>query len=181
MLLDAYHILSTGTELLLTDEEARRSQKLGCGPGCAGCCLRPEVPLTQLELLGMWWYFIEKLDPQVREKLRERLLHHRQSIECPFLMEGCCAVYPLRPLACRFLHVFGSPCKHEEIPVQDRPGDVWVPREAVPPAIMAMLPYFGFTTEESRRQALQDGYIAEVSVLMKTFPLENLATAQKKE
>ena len=179
-LLDAYNILSTGTALLLKDEEARRGQKIGCGPGCSGCCLRPEVPVSQLELLGVCWYVMEKLDPDTHSKLNEKLLHYRQSIECPFLMEGRCAIYPLRPLACRFLHVFGSPCKHEEIPVQDRPQDVWLPREAVPPAILTMLPYFGFNTEEACRQALQDGYIAEVSVLMSSFPWENLATAKKK-
>ena len=181
ILLDAYHYLSTGTALLLKDEEARRGQALGCGPGCAGCCMRPEVPLTQLEILGMWWYVMEKMEPEAREKLKERLIAKSGGIQCPFLVDARCAVYPLRPLACRFLHVFGSPCKPEEIPVQDRPQDVWLPREAVPPAIFTMLGYFGFNTPEERFKAMEEGYIASASSLLSEFPWENLARAKKKE
>ena len=181
LLLDAYHILTLGTGIGLQEEEARRGRKVGCGAGCASCCMRPEVPLSQLELLGMWWYVMEKLDPETQAKLKERLMRRRTFLECPFLMEARCVVYPFRPLACRFLHVFGAPCKPEEIPVQDRPGDVWLPREAIPPAIFTMLTYFGFNTDEERYKALEEGYIATVSTMMNEFPWESLAMAKKKE
>jgi Fe-S-cluster containining protein len=143
--------------------------------------MRPEIPVSQLEILGIWWYVLEKLDPGMRENLRERLITGSRSIRCPFLVDARCAVYPVRPLACRFLHVFGEPCKPEEIPVQDRPGDVWLPREAVPRALFIMLEYFGFKTAEERLKAMEEGYLATVSSLMSEFPWANLARAKKKE
>ncbi len=181
ILLDTYYILTTGTTLALKDEEIRRGQTIGCGPGCTGCCLRPEVPVTLLEVLGIWWYVMEKLPPEVSARLKQRLINRKASLQCPFLEEGRCVVYPLRPLACRFLHVFGSPCKPEEIPVQDRPQDVWLPREAVPRAIFTMLEYFGFNTVEERLKALEEGYVATVSSAMSEFPWENLARAEKRK
>ncbi len=179
MLLDAYHILTTGIALAIPDEEAQRGATLACGAGCNACCLKPEVPLSQLEILGIWWYVIEKLPPDEREALNARLLRHHEELACPFLAETHCTIYPLRPLACRFLHVFGTPCKSEEVPVETRPQDMWIPEDAVPPAILAMLPYFGFTTEEARLQALKEGFLVTVSGLMSDFPWENLATAKK--
>ena len=180
ILLDTYYILTTGTALALKDEEARRGQTVGCGSGCAGCCMRPEVPVTLLEVLGMWWFVMEKLPPGPREQLKQRLINHTGGLQCPFLVEARCIVYPVRPLACRFLHVFGTPCKPEEIPVQDRPQDVWLPREAVPRAIFTMLEYFGLNTVEERLKAMEEGYIAGVSSPMNEFPWEKLARAEKK-
>ncbi len=137
--------------------------------------------MSQLEVLGLWWFVVEKMSPDERQRLNRRLLNHRRSLECPFLMDSRCAVYALRPLACRFLHVFGAPCAPEEIPVESRPGDVWLPgREVVRPAIMTMLGYFGFDTEAARKRAFEQGYIAAVSSLMSDFPWESLATARKK-
>jgi len=179
LLLDAYHILTTGTAIAIADEEKKRGAALACGAGCNACCLRPEVPLSQLELLGIWWYVIEKMPPDEREVLNKRLLRHREERTCPFLDKTHCAIYPLRPLACRFLHIFGAPCKSEEIPIETRPDDVWVPQEAVPPAVLTMLPFFGFATEEACRQALKEGYLVSVSGLMSDFPWENLATAKR--
>jgi len=180
ILLDAYHILTIGTTLAITDEVTRRGVPPACGAGCAACCLRPEVPVSQLELLGIWWYVVERLPAEERLRLNERLLRHRDSRTCPFLAEGRCSIYPLRPLACRFLHVFGSPCKTEEIPVETRPQDVWLPREAAQLAAFTMLPYFGFNTADACRQAMAEGYLVSVSTLMSDFPWENLATARKK-
>ena len=181
ILLDTYHVLTAGTALAIREESAKRRQKVGCGPGCAGCCMRPEVPVSQLEILGMWWYVMEKLTPEAGERLKERLINRSGGIECPFLMDTRCVIYPLRPLACRFLHVFGTPCRPEEIPVQDRPEDVWLSREAAGRAIFTMLEFFGFNTVEERLKAMDDGYLATVSSLMSEFPWENLARAKKKE
>jgi hypothetical protein len=180
MLLDAYYALQVGTGILLDEEQRKRGFNIACSVGCTSCCLRPEVPVTQLELLGIWWYVMNKMDPGVRFRLNQRLMQHRKSIECPFLIESECSIYPVRPLACRFLHVFGPSCRPEEIPVNDRPSDVWLPRQAVPAAIMYMLPYFGFATEQSQRQALDEGYIISVSMPMRDFPWETLASARKK-
>ena len=179
MLLDAYHVLQVGTELLLDQEKLRRGSNVACDAGCTSCCLRPEVPVTQLELLGIWWHVMNKMDPNLRFRLNQRLLEHRKNVECPFLIDSRCSIYTVRPLACRFLHVFGPRCLPEEIPVQDRPGDVWLPRKAVPAAISCMLPYFGFTNAKSRKQALDDGFIVSVSMPMADFPWESLACARK--
>lgn len=180
ILLDTYYILTVGTTLTLAEEKARRGVPLACNAGCAACCQRPEVPISQLELLGIWWYVVEKLPQEERAKLNEKLIHHRKASACPFLTENHCSIYPLRPLACRFLHVFGTPCTAEEIPIESRPQDIWLPRETAPLAALVMLTYFGFNTEETRRQALADGYLTSISTLMSDFPWENLATARKK-
>jgi len=180
ILLDAYYILTIGTALAQTDEEIRRGIPLACGAGCASCCLRPEVPISKLELLGIWWYVTEKLTAKDRASLIERLLHRHESYACPFLAEAQCVIYPLRPLACRFLHVFGAPCKTDEIPVDTRPRDIWIPQEAVSPAVLTMLPFFGFTTEEACHQALAEGYLVSVSTLMSDIPWEVLITAKRK-
>ncbi|MCL2149619.1 MAG: YkgJ family cysteine cluster protein [Dehalococcoidia bacterium] len=180
ILLDAYHILTIGTILALTSEVARREASPACKAGCTACCLRPEVPVSELELLGIWWYVVEKLPPEERIVLNERLIRHREILACPFLVEMRCAIYPLRPLACRFLHVFGAPCKAEEITIETRQQDIWLPREAVPRTVLTMLTYFGFATDETRRQALAEGYLVSVSTPMGNFPWESLATARKK-
>ena len=87
--------------------------KIACGKGCATCCtLRvtataPEVLL--IERFLRWSEFPDRklnlqkrlqkanqvtcgLDEEQRVKLRRR---------CPFIEQGSCMIYPVRPLACR--------------------------------------------------------------------------------
>ncbi len=46
---------------------------------------------------------------------------------CPFLRDGCCTVYPVRPFACRRFLVFRVRCAYGEDPTLTRPHDVFRP------------------------------------------------------
>ena len=131
--------------------------------------------MTEPEILGVLWYVLRKQEEGVRAEALDRLLHLERSIECPFLLNSRCSVYAVRPLACRILHVFGAPCKPEEIPVQDRPGDIWTPsREVGLKAVTALLPYFGFTDAGDRLRAFNEGFVLSHSLQMREIQWEAL-------
>ena len=61
------------------------------------------------------------LAADVRQALAARLAAFggetaRLGATCPFLHEGRCAVYPVRPMACRRYIVYGAPCARGRIP-----------------------------------------------------------------
>jgi len=154
ILLDTYHIFDVGLAIERKEEEKRRGRIAACSEGCCSCCLRPSAPVTELEILGIWWFVIDKLGSDVKTPVQERLLNHRQSAECPFLLHSRCSIYSVRPLACRILHVFGTPCKPDEIPVETRPDDIWTPsRDVGRNAAMTMLTYFGLTRAQDKVKA----------------------------
>jgi uncharacterized protein len=175
MLLDAYSLFEKGTRGELARAERTRAKKLACHAGCDACCRRPSVPMTELEIMGVTWYLMGLVQGERRAKIRELLAHCHESIACPFLLDGFCVVYPVRPLACRILHVFGPPCTPEEIPIESRPQDIWTPsREATRPAVYEMLAYFGFHTLPDKQAALNNGYIPAHSRLMSELAWEKV-------
>jgi hypothetical protein len=180
ILLNTYHIYDVGLEIELEAEEKRRGLVVACRSGCCGCCLRPSAPVTELEILGIWWFVIDRLENGVRTLVQERLLNHRQSAECPFLLQSRCAIYSVRPLACRILYVFGAPCKPDEVPVETRPDDIWTPsRDVGRKAAMAMLTYFGFTRTQDKVKAFDEGFIPANSRPMYELQWESLALAKR--
>ena len=175
ILLDSYHLFETGCAHELAAAEAARGAKIACRTGCWACCSRPSVPMTEIEIMGVSWYVLGLLRGERRDEVVAQLKQHRQRNECPFLLHGECAVYPVRPFACRFLHVFGAPCTPEEIPVESRPQDIWTPGPAVVrPAIFKMLTYFGFIRLEDKEAAFASGYIPAASRLMSDLSWESL-------
>jgi uncharacterized protein len=175
ILLDSFHLFESGCARELAAAETARGAKIACRPGCWACCSRPSVPMTELEIMGVSWYVLCILRGERRDGVVEQLKHHRERNQCPFLLRGECAVYPVRPFACRFLYVFGLPCTPEEIPVESRPRDIWVPGPpVVRPAIFEMLAYFGFTRPEDKEAAFAGGYIPAASRLMSDLAWEAL-------
>ncbi len=178
-LLDTYHIYDNGLVLELEAEEQQRGRAVACRQGCTGCCLRPTAPITELEMMGIWWFVVNRLAADTRAAVQARLHRQRQSAECPFLLEGSCAIYAMRPLACRILHVFGRPCRPGEIPIETRPGDIWTPsRDVGRKAVMPMLAYFGFTRTQDKEKAFDEGFIPANSLPMNELNWEPLARAQ---
>lgn len=110
-LLDTYHVIDTGTFIELEDEELKRKAKVAYREGCSSCCLQPIVPITQPELWGILWFAKEKLESSVRQAVDKHVMDHSKTVQCPFLVDEDCAIYPVRPIACRLLFVFGTPCK----------------------------------------------------------------------
>jgi Fe-S-cluster containining protein len=129
MLLDCYAIADTGVAIAVRDAGKKRKKVLACAKGCDVCCRQPDIPLYPHELVGIYWYASEKLEQQVRDIVKGRLAGHTKGSPCPFLVEGSCAVHPLRPLSCRQFNVFTAPCSEGEDPYYTRRDDVLIPLE----------------------------------------------------
>ena len=167
-LLDTYHIFETGLHIELEAEEARRATRIACGHGCVSCCLRPTVPATELELMGIWWFVQYNLDSETRQRVSSRLEEGKELQECVFLLEKSCVIYTMRPLACRILNVFGTRCNEYEIIAETRSKDIWTPgREVVLKAAMPMLEYFGFKYTRDKAQAFDEGFVPGNSRVLK--------------
>ena len=177
ILLDAYHIADTGIASELKKGEVKRKTKVTCQSQCSNCCLRPVIPVTELELWGISWFASEKLQVHVRLVIKEQLLHHRQTPQCPFLFQSICSIYPVRPLACREFFMFGLPCKSNEHVEMTRPNDIWChSRELARRIAIVMLPYYGIKDMNQKIEAFKNGYIANISQPMHQLPLERFAS-----
>lgn len=96
-----------------------------CGAGCAACCCQP-IPLTPLEALLLTRYAHLRLRPEERATLAR---NHAAALalpplrrNCPLLLDGRCAAYVVRPLACRRYLVLDRPCAPGEDAASSRPG-----------------------------------------------------------
>ena len=174
-LLDSYHIIDAGTMQELQSEERSRGRKVACRRGCASCCLLPVVPLNPLEVQGICWYASEKLRGAARSAVIEQLRRHRQTPRCPFLVDSECAVYAVRPHACRILHVFGRPCGPEEDVELTRPADIWThSAEVARLAATVLLPHFGVSGRLEIEDAFEEGFLYDISVPLHELPWEEL-------
>ena len=67
-------------------------------------------------MVGIYWYAIEKVSGETRQRLHEQLFQYRLVTLCPFLVDDACAIHPLRPMACRPFNVFDGVCAEGEMP-----------------------------------------------------------------
>ncbi len=112
-LLDCLEKLASQAEELLNFHAAGNRSLIDCGPGCGSCCV---VNVSALVPEGVAVArYLRRLPKERREKIVARLeklwcevrglddddrLYMRRS--CAFLDDqGCCVVYPVRPLLCR--------------------------------------------------------------------------------
>ena len=106
-----YAIAERACETVLTAH--RPSAPLVCRKGCPYCC-RVRVEVTVPEVLYMAEHLRRKLPPGDRKALAGRMDDVRRrtagadeqgwvlaNAECPFLVDDCCWVHPVRPFACR--------------------------------------------------------------------------------
>ena len=168
MLLDAYHVNNWGTSKELKLEIQKRKQKPACHKSCHNCCLRPEAPISEIELNGISWFVSEKIDDkELRSQLKTQLINHEETTRCPFLIFEVCSIYPLRPIACREFFVFGKPCDVDEQIIETRREDVWSPsRNTARKTAFKILPYYGFNSEADKLKAYEDGFIHRKSMPM---------------
>ncbi|HTF99280.1 MAG TPA: YkgJ family cysteine cluster protein [Nitrospirota bacterium] len=152
LLLDAYAIADTGIAVAIRTEEKKQGEKLACAKGCGNCCAhQKDLPLYPHELVGIYWFASEKMDPGVRSVLRDRLLRHAAGGECPFLIQEACSIHPMRPLGCRQFNVFTRPCSPGEDPYHTRRQDVLVPLpEYTDRVFVAVLPLYNMKTSGDR-------------------------------
>lgn len=127
---------------------AQNGRRLACGPGCDVCCRQP-IPVTPLEFLCMRaWLHLHVtadsragLEAHLLTRIREEPSPLRRP--CPFLLDGGCAVYPVRPLACRRYLALDRRCAPGEDCATDRSEDLLIPaRLALRAALALTFPWY---------------------------------------
>ncbi|MDH5764716.1 MAG: YkgJ family cysteine cluster protein [Gammaproteobacteria bacterium] len=168
LLLDAYLIIDEGVS-----EAIRREQKQGhplaCAKGCSSCCSsHQDIPVYPLELMGMSWYIIEKLQPPLRQQLKQQLKNLDTVNSCPFLLDSACSIHPMRPIACRQFNVLNKPCAEGEDAFHTRRNDVITPiKRYADEAFDIMLPFYGIKKKAERRKAIKQGAIHSAAKVMR--------------
>lgn len=156
MLLDAYAVADTGVAVATRETAKRRKAVLACATGCDACCHQTDIPLYPHEIVGIYWYAVEKVLPPVRDIVLNQLARHAPGGACPFLVEHACAIHPLRPLACRQFNVFGSPCIQGEDPYYTRRDDVLEPiPEYTERVFAAVIPFYNLGAPTDRAAAVK--------------------------
>jgi Fe-S-cluster containining protein len=174
-LLDAYHIQNTGIAVELEQESRKRNATVACRRGCTACCERPAVPLTEVELNGIIWYVTTKLNDSLRDTVKTQVSNRQKSLRCIFLVDNACAIYPVRPIACRILHVFGQECRHGDNVCETRPGEVWShSRELGRRVAYALMPLYGITGKQNMDAQFDAGFLNNASVSMLEQPWDLL-------
>lgn len=161
LLLDAYAIIDEGVSIAIKQEEDKRSTNLSCKEGCCNCChTHKDIPVYPLEIVGIYWFTIEKTRNPLRAGLKKQLSIHSKSSPCPFLTEHSCSIYPVRPVSCRQFNVFNRPCSKGEDPYYTRREDVLIPvRDYTDRAFFVMLPFYGVTKESDKIQTVKNNLI----------------------
>lgn len=149
--------------------QRRSGRRIACRRGCAACCrVNTDIPVFPVELAGISRHCVEALRGALREEVRRRCAAHEPGAPCPFLVAGGCAVYPVRPTACRLLAVFGAPCAEGEDAWHARRADVLPPPAGLlERAYRIMLPFHGVTAAGD-----QDAWLARglVDALARNLP-----------
>lgn len=167
MLMDAYAISDSGVR----EAEERDFQDHGfqaaCRKGCITCCYQQFIPLTTLELAGIVWFICHKMEAQEQQVMLDVLDKYSGDRTCPMLQDGACAVYPVRPVACRQFVVYDRPCESREDVIETRPEHVLKMDDAVIRNVYrAMLPFYEIESPEEQDAALDDKYWLKQSSLM---------------
>jgi len=171
-LIEACSILDRGVAQAVSG--SRRTP--ACGPGCHACCSQ-RIPISTIEAQGVRWYALSHLRGDTALAVGQALLAQRQE-PCPFLVDGVCTVYPLRPLACREYIVFGAPCQPGERPDQTRPHDVLpLPRIAQLQAFTVLLPFYGVKDDVARDAALQNRLVLRDTRVLQQLDWQGLGAA----
>lgn len=80
--------------------EPAQSVTASCAAGCGWCCHQP-VEASTIEVLAIAAHLRHHSDAAT---VRARLAAWPGGRLCPFLADGTCAIYPVRPLKCRGLY-----------------------------------------------------------------------------
>lgn len=113
-------------------DPARRRLRVSCNQCTTPFCCNQQVDIDLAEALVLFRWALEHARPQLQEALRRgHELHQRQGrrrdphpapmsedesffrrrVPCPFLSQGRCTVYRVRPWPCRTHYMAGNPLK----------------------------------------------------------------------
>lgn len=92
------------------------SNTIDCQSGCSHCCYL-RVSTYDYEIISIYQYLMVKVKKRDRDLIFKRIKdqyeivknftieeHHHTNVECPFLIENKCSVYPVRPVSCAGYH-----------------------------------------------------------------------------
>ncbi|MEW5745654.1 MAG: YkgJ family cysteine cluster protein [Nitrospirota bacterium] len=177
LLLDAYAVVDEGISAAVRKREREQAAALACGQGCNVCCrVLKDIPVYPLELVGIYWFAIEKIAGPDRALLKKQFLNHARWAACPFLLHGLCSLHPLRPMACRQFNVFNKRCEEGEDPYHTRRGDVLTPiEEYVHQAFFITLPFYGVTDESNKAHVIKNNLIHTHARVLQSLPWHELA------
>ena len=180
VLLDSYAICDEEMANDIVQEQKRRGLRVACHKGCHACCLKPDVPVSELEVRGISFYVSEIMDFEDQQKLVPRLRNQKNTLECPFLINRICSIYPVRPLACRGFVVYRTPCAIGEDLVKTRPADVHPPSTKMGKRVAMRFfesDIYNLTTVEDKTKAFEEGIIPKTSRPMHDLPGTRLIDA----
>lgn len=174
LLLEIQHLTNRGVAAAIKAD----GRKLACGRGCASCCrTHTDIPVYPLELMGITWYAVEKLDGALRDRVRTQLQQHRDLGACPFLVDEACAIHPLRPMACRQFNVFNIICARGEDAFHTRLGDVLKPDVKLKnEALREMLRHHNVRDGRERRRLVESGEVHRLAQSLREMRWESLAS-----
>ncbi len=177
LLLEGLAIFDRGAALAVQRAKRKRNRPIACREGCGNCCrANTDIPVYPLELAGIYWYAIERMQGPLRDRLKAQLQGHAGAPPCPFLIDDACSIYPLRPGVCRLFVVFGRPCGPGEDAYHTRREDVLTPLEEFnDQAFYVMLPFYGITKDEDRRMAIKNRVIHSRVQNLQSCDWKNLA------
>ena len=173
LLLEIQHLSNRGVAAAIKSD----GRKLACGRGCASCCrTHTDIPVYPLELMGIAWFAREKLAGELRERVRQQLLRHRELGACPFLVDEACAIHPLRPMACRQFNVFNTVCASGEDAFHTRFQDVLKPDAKLKnEALREMLRHHNVKDGRERRRLVESGEVHRLAQSLREMRWETLA------
>ncbi len=177
LLLNAHAVIDEGIGIAIAREEKKRGVRLACRKGCNECCRGlKDIPLYPIEIIGIYWHVVEKMERPLRQGIKQQLVRHRKGAPCPFLSEGACAVHLVRPMACRQFNVFNMECADGEDPYYTRRQDVLTPiAEYADAALDITLPFYGITGKAARKQAIESRLINARIQILQECPWSDLA------
>lgn len=134
--------MDSGVRLAVRGESQLRLSAPACAPGCSGCCSSRSPLASAVEIAGAILH-LSRDGALCAKTVLDRVLAPGSG-GCPFLEGGLCSVYPMRPLSCRQLVVFGRACHAGEDPSRTRPGEVLTPLQGhALRAYSIILPHMG--------------------------------------
>lgn len=181
MLLNAYSIMDEGVREDIEKYE-KAGKKLACRCGCSFCCkTHRDIPVYPIEIVGIYWYVIEKTKEPIRTKIKNSLILHTKDSHCPFLIDDICSIYPIRPLACRQFNVFNRPCTEGEDAFYTRPQDVLIPsRNYLAKALYETAPFYNIYDEDEKIEFINSGKLNSLVRILQKYPWIELARRMEK-
>lgn len=159
------------------EKSEKAGRKLACRRGCSNCCkTHRDIPIYPIEIVGIYWYVMEKVREPLRSEIKKALIKHKKGESCPFLINKVCSIYQVRPLACRQFNVFGHPCEEGEDPYYTRAHDVLKPsNNYLGKALYETTPFYGVFDAEERIEFINSGKLNGNVKILQNYPWIELA------